>query len=105
MPPDSLLLVRLARVRDLLLRPTPASLETCSEDLEWAIGQVPALRPAVSAGHTAIMTLVRQIRALHDQAGRLRFGAARLTTAEAAGYTSAGKLNTEPMSPHVAISG
>ena len=57
-------------------------------ELVSSLDQIRMLQPASSegrpagrsAGRAAMAALVRQIRVLHDKAGRLRFGAARLTS-------------------------
>jgi hypothetical protein len=107
MRPDSNLLVALARIRDRLIDPTPASLEACTRDLEGCIRDLRRLSDAGVVTRTApqLRILASQIGALHAQAGALRFGAARAAVAEAAGYKPTGEPGEASARPNLTISG
>lgn len=103
------LLETLVQVRGWLLDPTEQNLDR----------SVPALRAAIETLREAqsaptglpglepeeLSKVVKHIRLLHEQAGRIRFGAARFRVAETAGYTRDGEVHETPSAPHMAISG
>ena len=103
-------LTDLAGVRRLLLVPTPDHLEAAVPLLCRAIVQLrePAtggVRSQWAAQAPALLRLSRQISRLHQQAGTIRWGAARRSLADSAGYTRRGESTSSPTSPHVAVTG
>jgi hypothetical protein len=99
----------LSRVQHLLLRPTAENLDRSAPYLELvaeALRQDPNL---ITAGTPAearrLAALLNRVRKLHEQAGRLRFGAARVGVAESSGYTHAGEPAAPAHRPNLAVTG
>jgi hypothetical protein len=98
---------QLLHARDLLLEPSAENLERLEPVLQSAITllqhELGGRPPIANAG--GIARLADQIKLLHEQAGRIRFGVARATAAETAGYTRGGEMRSAPGTPHLEVSG
>jgi hypothetical protein len=99
----------LSRVVELLVQPNTENLDRAVPYLEFA---ATALKTQHAAGKTLpadqarqLDGLTRRVRLLHQQAGRIRLGAARIGVAESAGYTYGGQPDAPAHSPNVAITG
>jgi hypothetical protein len=99
----------LARVVELLVEPTTENLDRSIPYLEFtaeALRTIQSSSAPLPAGQAQqIRLLVRQVHALHQQAGKIRLGAARLGVGESAGYTCVGQPDAPARRPNLAITG
>jgi hypothetical protein len=99
----------LSRVIELLADPSTENLERSIPYLEFAADALRTVENSarsLSADDSQEIALsARRVRALHQQAGRIRLGAARLGVVESAGYTCGGRPGAPTHRPNLAITG